>query len=157
MQVKLTVSSKDNTLNAIRYAAYAQTSDCWVMISAIDSDGNVDVSFSFNDEHVCEIVKERFFQELKDEKIREKSSSENIYATEYILSKALKCSEDVNEEEDDVPEEDSSALTPEQEQELDALIAEVERELSAEMGSLKKEEDPQNITKTWEEMNKDGK
>jgi predicted component of type VI protein secretion system len=127
------------------------------MISAKDSDGNVEVSFSVREGYSGEALKERFFQELKDEKIREKSSSENIHATEYILSKALKCSEDVNEEEDENTEEDSSALTPEQEQELDALIAEVERELSAEMGNLKKEEDPQKITKTWEEMNQDGK
>ncbi len=127
------------------------------MISEKDPDGNLELSFSVKEGHSGEALKERFFQELKDEKIREKSSSENIHATEYILSKALKCSEDVNDEEDENTEEDSSALTPEQEQELDALIAEVERELSAEMGSLKKEEDPQNITKTWEEMNKDGK
>ena len=157
MQVKFKVSTKENTLDAIRYAAYAQTSDCWVMISAKDSDGNVEVSFSVREGYSGEALKERFFQELKDEKIREKSSSENIHATEYILSKALKYSEDVNEEEDENTEEESSALTPEQEQELDALIAEVERELSAEMGNLKKEEDPQKITKTWEEMNQDGK
>jgi hypothetical protein len=52
--------------------------------------------------------------------------------------------------------DEQPALSEEQEQELDDLIAEVEKELQEEMNSSRTD-DPQHITRTWEEVNRNGK
>jgi len=145
-----------NTLNAIRYAAYSQTSEYFVLISAPDENGDIEISFSPKRPQPAFNFTEQFFQALRDEKIREKSASENAAAAKLILHDVFKRNKPVLQ---DIPEEEKSAgsLTPEQEEELDALIAEVEKELQAEMKDIGRDEDPQNINKTWEEMNKDAK
>lgn len=151
---KCRVSYETNTLEAIRYAAYAQTSDCWAYISCLN-DKEAEVSFFVKTGKEPGNVIENFLKELEDEKIREKSRKENISAEEYIIGNLLKqTSVSAEDEECDCETSQDNALSPEQEAELDALIAEVEKELQSEAGDLNKDNDPQNITKTWEEMNK---
>lgn len=152
---KCTVDVLGHSLDSIRYAAYTQTDIAWVYIAQPDANGKVELTFKLKQENCSVNVCENFMRALADEKIREKSSSENIEATKLILNKVM-TSTSVT---DSSQSEDSSvsALTKEQEQELDALIAEVEKELQAEVSNMKKDDDPQNITKTWEEMNKEEK
>ncbi|MBO4556715.1 MAG: hypothetical protein J5706_08135, partial [Elusimicrobiales bacterium] len=94
---------------------------------------------------------------LEDEKIRENNAEENISVSKLILNSVFKRNKTVEQDVPEEAEDTAGSLTPEQEEELDALIAEVEKELQAEMKDSKKDDDPQNITKTWEEMNKDVK
>ena len=156
MLKKITVDVSEHSLNAIRYAAYTQTDVSWVHIGQPNENGKIELSFKLKNDNCPVNVLENFKGVLSDEKIREKSAIENVEATKLILSKVITSSSEA----DSCGTEDSTtvnALTKEQEEELDALIAEVEKELQAEVSNMKKDDDPQNITKTWEEMNKEEK
>ena len=56
MQVKCKVSAKENTIDAIRYAAYSQTADCWVMLSARDAEDNIEAVFYVKDQQTGDKV-----------------------------------------------------------------------------------------------------
>lgn len=156
MLEKCTIDISEHSLDAIRYAAYTQTDIAWVYISQPDSNGKAELTFKLKQENCSAKVCDNFMRALEDEKIREKSSSENIEATKLIINKVM-TSASVADSDHSEDLSVGSALTKEQELELDALIAEVEKELQAEVSNMKKDDDPQNITKTWEEMNKEEK
>ena len=137
----------DYSLAAIRYAAYAQTDKAGVHIKMADKN-TAEIFFSVKPGKKYEAIENSFLQELRDEKIREKSRKANIAAYLMIIKKTLRsfCLQPEGKE------AVLPALSKEQEQDLDNLIAEVEKELQMEMESSSSS-DSDNITKTWEEIN----
>ena len=152
MEKKISVSLFENTVESVRYSAYTCTDDFWVKI--IPSENNsLDVIFRSKYEKNTDQAEKKFFSELNDEKIREKSRLQNIATSEMIIREAMHKFTPTAVK---AVKEEISALSQEQEQELDDLIAEVEKELQEEMNSSRTD-DPQHITKTWEEVNNNGK
>ncbi|MBP5286577.1 MAG: hypothetical protein J6Z08_01610 [Elusimicrobiales bacterium] len=149
MNKKITVSLSENTVEAVRYAAYTCTDDFWVKIQPSGNNA-VEVIFSPRKDKEINQAEKRFTEELADEKIREKSRMQNIAASEMIIRNAI------SRFNPSFVHDEQPALSVEQEQELDELIAEVEKELQEEMNSSGTD-DPQHITQTWEEVNKNGK
>lgn len=151
MNKKITVLLSNHTAGAIRYSAYTQTADFWVYIAPSETcDNALDVFFSSKNGGSAEIAGQKFLAELEDEKIREKNRRQNIATSEMLIREAM------NKFRLSFVREEQPALSAAQEQELDALIAEVEKELQEEMNSSRTE-DPQHITRTWEENNKNGR
>jgi His-Xaa-Ser system protein HxsD len=149
MNKKIVVSLSENTAEAVRYAAYTCTDDFWVQL--IPSDNNLlEVLFIPKNGEKTEQAEIRFREELADEKIREKIRMQNIAASEMIVRSAM------SKFNPSFVHDEQPALSEEQEQELDDLIAEVEKELQEEMNSSRTD-DPQHITRTWEEVNRNGK
>lgn len=149
MNKKITVSLSENTAEAVRYAAYTCTDDFWVQIQP-SGNNTLEVIFSPRKDKNINQVEKRFTEELADEKIREKSRIQNIAASEMIIRNAM------SKLNPSFVHNEQPALSVEQEQELDDLIAEVEKELQEEMNSSRTD-DPQHITQTWEEVNRNGK
>lgn len=149
MNKKIIVSLSENTAEAVRYAAYTCTDDFWVQIQPFGNN-DLEVIFTPKKNKETKHAEKRFMEELSDEKIREKSRMQNVAASEMIIRKSMSKFNPL------FIRDEQPALSEEQERELDDLIAEVEKELQAEMNSSKAD-DPQHITKTWEEVNNNGK
>lgn len=140
------INFKQNSLSAIRYAAYTLTDRAYVKLGLAGKDTvAIDIVPKNSNELVKNLEKELLL-ELKDEKFREVLRDRNMSVCEHLIRKAL-IGDTVKHE------EKTQALTKDQEKELDDLIAEVERELKAETEKQTDKSDPLGITKTWEDKN----
>ena len=168
--ISLTIRSKENNLDTIRYAAYAVSDAAYVFIkpagpalfprpSKCGAGGGVTVEFTpkllsqvtghksqaGTPAQAAKKLLERFREELKDEKLRAEIFEANRDLREFMILKAL-----AYEEPPAGARQEDAGLTPEQEKELDALIAQVESEIKKESAG-KRSRDPLGITRTWEE------
>lgn len=134
------VSLKEYSPEAVRYAAYALSSEAYVSLRSDGRQAAV-VAFSPKQGRPDPGLRKRFMAELADEKLREAVCRENGGLRELLLMKALSAPA--------APAAKDSGLTPEQEKELEDLIAQVEKEIKQEAVPVSK--DPLGITKTWEE------
>jgi len=88
MEKKISVSLLENTVESVRYSAYTCTDDFWVKI--IPSENNsLDVIFRSKYEKNTDQAEKKFFSEINDEKIREKSRLQNIATSEMIIREAM--------------------------------------------------------------------
>lgn len=143
IKVKTGSGAGSFSLDAVRYAAYSLSAGAYVLIEPAPA--GVLVSFSERPGARLQGIEGRFARALSDEKLREKNFEENRGLREFMILKALSAAEPARPQQD-------SALTPEQEKELDALIAQVENEIREEAASGGAR-DPLGIAKRWEDKN----
>lgn len=142
--ISIGVTLKDQSLDAVRYAAHAVSDAAYVFIRPAGKSA-VAVEFTPRNASAAKVLPARFREELKDEKLRAAIFDSNRDLREFMILKALAYEETSAE-----ARQEDSGLTPEQESELDALIAQVESEIKKESAGGKSK-DPLGITRTWEE------
>lgn len=128
------------SLESVRYAAYAVSDRAFVHVAAAGK--LAAVTLAPKNGGAAGRLKERFLEELEDERLREAVSDANRELREFLTLKALSGRKEREPEAD-------SALTPAQEKELADLIAQVEKEIKEEAGSG--DADPLDVTRTWED------
>lgn len=129
-------------LDAVRYAAYAQSGAAYVFLGS-PSGGKVAVEFELKPgapRSAAASLAGDFRRELADEKLRSRVAADNAELREFLLLKALNYSPQK-------PAEQDSGLTPAQEKELNDLIAKIEKEIKTDASGA----DPLGIASTWEE------
>lgn len=117
----ISVSLKEYDMDMLRYAAYALSGDCYVMLGTENKDG-VTATFEPKPGAAAGDIAKRFKQELEDEKLRSAIGDANRELREFLVLKALSGKAAPAKEE-------SPGLTPAQERELNDLIAQVEQEM----------------------------
>lgn len=135
----INIDTKKYSKEDICYAAYKMSGNNYVRL---EKNGKNEIRVIFipkNNSHLSlQKIKNSFFEELRDELIRQKISMDNARLREFMMLKGIYYRD---------KHEEGYGLTPEQEEELENIITQVEEEIK----TVSYKKDPLGITRTWEE------